>query len=409
MSSLHICLLSEHLLANLIPALQERPNAMLALATPGMRRAGLDTRFSGICKRADLPCRILPFEEAGWTAQLGSAKSVSAVIGEDYSDWRIRLNLTGGTKTMALSMVLGLRGITYEPFYCDTERGMIETLNSDGSVAVESLRDVLTIGIYLWARGLEVVRSGGDDRSRAGAINGRGDLTRELAQRLPARPDTLHFINDVAATALLPRGEGLEQLRSAADGGRGAWALARLAEFGLIEWSPVDPGRIRFPTVAAAKYAAGGWLEEYVSIAMAKCEPHACAADVVVVHERNRKVDNQFDGLVLQHNRMLFIEAKTARMDKGEKDQDILNKIEALGAFATGKFGSLLLVSARTLPASAMDRADAFGINVLHGPQILQLEAYVRGWMRGERFNPSAESTGQASPADGLPALRDAN
>jgi len=397
MSTLHVCLLSEHLLANLIPALQERPNAVLALATPSVQRARLDERFRNICGRAELSCRVLPFEEAGWAAQLGSARRIAAVIGADYGGWRTRLNLTGGTKTMALSMVLGLREIPHEPFYCDTDRGVIETLNVDGAVAVESLRDVLTIQIYLWARGLDLMNPGVDDGSRARHIEQRQDLTRELAQRLPADPEALHFINDVAATALSPGRGGLTQSRPAEDAKPAAWALKLLARRKLMKWSLVNPGRIRLAGQEAAKYAAGGWLEEYVSMGLAACAPHACAADVKVIHQRNREVHNQFDGLVLHRNRMLFIEAKTGRLDKREKDQDVLNKIEALGAFATGKFGSLLLVSARALPSPVLNRAQAFGINVLHGAQILQFKAYVRNWMRGAAFTPRAVSVRKGS------------
>jgi hypothetical protein len=100
-------------------------------------------------------------------------------------------------------------------------------------------------------------------------------------------------------------------------------------------------------------------------------------------------VNNQFDGLALHRNRMLFIEAKTARMDDEEKEQEVLvlNKIETLGGFATGKFGTLLLVSARILPDHARDRARAFSIDLLHGTEITRLEEYVRAWMHGEKLS----------------------
>lgn len=148
----------------------------------------------------------------------------------------------------------------------------------------------------------------------------------------------------------------------------------------------VDPACIEFSDKAAAKYVCGGWLEEYVNIALTRCAPHAHDTDVEVMHEGTRGVNNQFDGLALHRNRMLFIEAKAARMDEEEKEQEVLNKIETLGGFATGKFGTLLLVSARILPDHARDRARAFGIDLLHGTDITRLEEYVQAWMLGKKL-----------------------
>ena len=114
---------------------------------------------------------------------------------------------------------------------------------------------------------------------------------------------------------------------------------------------------------------------------------HGRATDVNVLHESRGRVPNQFDGLALHRNRMLFIEAKTAKMDEEEKEQEVLNKIEALGSFATGEFGTLLLVSARILPEHAQDRARAFGIDLLHGTDITRLEEYVQAWMLGKKLS----------------------
>lgn len=63
-----------------------------------------------------------------------------------------------------------------------------------------------------------------------------------------------------------------------------------------------------------------------------------------------------------------------------------MNKIEVLGGFAIGKFGTMLLVSARKLPPDAPGRAKAFGIDVLNGVIITRLEEYVRAWMCGQNI-----------------------
>ena len=84
---------------------------------------------------------------------------------------------------------------------------------------------------------------------------------------------------------------------------------------------------------------------------------------------------------------MLFIEAKTAKLHQNDKEQDVLNKIGNLGRFATGKFGKLLLVSARILSPEALDRARVFDIDVLHGPEIIRLGDYIRVWMRGKKLS----------------------
>ena len=111
----------------------------MALATPGMRKIGLAARFKRLCMEHSIDCWVEPFEQAGWSAQLQSATDVKAIIEKDYAQWRVRLNLTGGTKMMALSMVLRLREESCEAFYCDTERDTIETLQPNGTVVASRL------------------------------------------------------------------------------------------------------------------------------------------------------------------------------------------------------------------------------------------------------------------------------
>ena len=114
--------------------------------------------------------------------------------------------------------------------------------------------------------------------------------------------------------------------------------------------------------------------------------PHADSVDVDVLLDPITKVQNQFDGLALHRNRMLFIEAKAAKLYKTEKEQEVLNKIEALGRYTVGKFGTLLLVSARSLPQDLLNRAKTFDIDVLHGQDILRLKEYVSAWMKGTKL-----------------------
>ena len=110
MNEIHVCLLSEQLLPNLIPVLMERPARVYLVATDAMKNSGQDKRMRRMLRRED----IETFVRSGapstgieairrFAAKL--AYQLPKEMPEDPVGGTIVLNATGGTKLLSMGFV----------------------------------------------------------------------------------------------------------------------------------------------------------------------------------------------------------------------------------------------------------------------------------------------------------------
>lgn len=100
---IHVCLVSDQTLANLIPALMERPEKVCLVATEAMQHKGLPRRLSAILESRGIRTETIDgAPDAGIGAILEFAGRTAAHITQTEPPGRLVLDATGGTKLMAL-------------------------------------------------------------------------------------------------------------------------------------------------------------------------------------------------------------------------------------------------------------------------------------------------------------------
>ncbi len=395
---IHLCLVSDQLIANYLPAHMLKAERAVLLCTEEMHDSPRPhwlaeaLRKDGIA--VDLwpkPCPTgpLPFIEE-------YARQVAREIQGQWPEHQLVMNLTGGTKLMAIGFDRGLLSHGRASVYLDTQHNRLEQIG-DGHVRQIPLEGhTLEAETYFLLQGLQI---------RAGS---KGANSFSEAWRLAATARTV-------LTCFL--GKNHTRLRS---------AIKRLAMFPgqHPEWTPLENHRVqnKFATlglhtgvleqtgqsfrcsVAGDKYLNGGWVEEWAWLALEQARPDWAGSGVHLHYmdmtpgslRPHGTLTNEFDGLAVHGGRALFVECKQVRnmagVPRSKPDKlsgAALNDIILKGNRVTGPFGARLLVSTDLPSADALLRATANGLVWLYGEHLKDLPCYVTTWVTKGKLPPS--------------------
>ena len=152
--NIHVCLVSDQTLANIIPALMEKPALVVLVCSREMANRKLDKR---LCKLLDAEgIQVQIHGDAPDTDLKQITDFAYALIGKieaDHPQAEVTLNVTGGTKLMAMGFADSFRGFAVRAIYTDTAHRRIETLPEDPKQAAPAvaMTNVLTVHQYLQA------------------------------------------------------------------------------------------------------------------------------------------------------------------------------------------------------------------------------------------------------------------
>ena len=386
--NVHVCLISDHLLPNIIPVLMDKPEKVYAITTEKMKQQG--KLFKKFLKQRGIHVHICEnFPEALLSEMVPLAREQAKVIFGNHPASKIVLNVTGGTKLMAMAFSIGFEGgenRKIETIYTHTDHNVIEYL--DNREEQRPIDSVLDVRGYLEARGFNVKSCASENPTWSNKVNGREGLTRHLANTMPTVEEFVKRVNTAVQGvpgqrgALNKMGELVAPVQTVIADANGEDLLDMFSDNGLIQRLSND--QVKFLSADAASYLSGGWIEEYVWHVLQPLDLYDIKCDVKgrwaagVQHAP----ENQFDCIAVHRNRMLFIECKTVSFGRGgTKGQPIINTIDALGNRAKGLFSTTLLFSALPLDDATRDRAATYKIQVLEGSQITTLPEFVRKWM----------------------------
>ena len=393
MSAIHVCLLSDQLLPNLIPILMERPRRVYLVATDEMKARGRDARMQRLLRRENIEVRVRPrAPSTGIDAVRGAAHKLAQELKNAEADKTIVLNATGGTKLLSMGFVEVFRdqleGYPLRIIYTDTEHRSIETLVPRERPATP-MESVLDVPSYLAAQGMVLEPAVSDDDRWRSGVETRRDVSEYLASNCEALGPFLGALNKAvhgdgrSPGALLPNGAGLtgraQQFGRSRPQGLWREALTRIADAGLLWWD--GDRELRFDSVESARYLGGHWLEEFAWLAARSTGLQDIRGSAIGRWESQSGAaapTNEFDLLAVHDNRLLLLECKTGRLDAGE--QAVAARLESLGRNAGGLFGSSLLVSARELPETMKGRCRSLGIRFLEQGAIGGLADCIAHW-----------------------------
>lgn len=388
---IHVALVSDQILANLIPALMERPDKVILVCTAGMAEKGLDRRLSALLKREEIATEFMRNAPDVGVKQIQDyALELLGQVEQQHPGAEVVFNATGGTKLMSLGFVEVFRGVANRILYTDTAHRRIEYLpDAQGRVPnAASMTDVLDVPKYLAAQGCRFASAVSDDSAWRERAASRKEACKHLGRNAAQLQEFIGLMNGLADDAL-EKIPGTEEERLVAPcqplrsvpWGDWAKALAGLARARLIDWREGE-AEVVFTDVETARFLRGGWLEEYAWHAVKNGSPFDTRMGVQGVWEGGGSMRNEFDVLATHRNQLLFIECKTLRFRDGN-DNDLAYKVDSLGQDTRGLFGETWLLSARKPSEVLSDRARQARIRLLGPEELPRLRDAVRQWMAG--------------------------
>lgn len=371
---IHVLLVSAQAAPNLLPALDPelKPKAAVLLVSRKMTQKA--KALEAVLRGNGVKTSCVELEDEH---DLKSLEETILRIATGHEGKSIALNVTGGTKLMALAAQSVALAAGWSVFYVDIDTDEIIWL--DRSSAPRKIAATLRLAHYLQSYGFRL--SEAPDRPSG---NRRHDeLFKTLIPQIGSLEKALGTLNYLAQQAQVQRSLsialGNQQLDDPNLG-----ALLRLFENAdILKMS--GSGAI-FADEQALSFANGGWLEQYmfrtVSSLHGALGIRDKAANLTI--EDDSGVKNELDVAFILNNRLFIIECKTARMDRpgSTKANDTLFKLAEISRRVGGLGTRAMLASYRRLGEAERRLAKALGIEAIGGQDLVNLEDRIRRWAK---------------------------
>lgn len=354
----HLCLVSDQPIPNLLPVLQPgtHPEKVVLAVSERMReKAGwLEDEIKArqiVVERLDLPdAYALPTLQDTFLAWLA-----------EHEQEEVALNVTGGTKPMAIAAQEAFRMAGKAVFYVSVETDDLAWLDRQRPT-VKLLADV-PLKSFLRVHGMSVLK--GESRSRLS-------------------PEWETFSQELGLVKAAPWERALGKLNFHAMEAeyRDLLDMGRIPAEGCPYWDDLmqslyyneiirDAARLHFKSPEARAFANGGWFEHLVFDALKNMDSvrqPLLNAQVKDAHG-NR---NEWDTVFLSRNRLFIVECKTKRLDGAGLAAEAIYKLDALRK-AGGLRTRGILVSFRPVRDEDKRRADEAHIDVIDQGGLLRL------------------------------------
>lgn len=380
MQTIHINLVSDQLLPNLIPTFADEQCCGVVLVLGDETQQERAKMLSQLYMGRGLP--IVWRSEGSSSHRLlqlqKQANSLIEWLDSHHADKKWMLNATCGTKPMALAFANAFnRFNTTRPetakdsipraliLYTDSQNKEFPLLNEGVDYALP-WRSVMSLDEMLAANGFEMTSC--IDATNDHAIQARAELTRYLGKQFQgACQKMLGGLQGMAVAASQDFPSHQHQTMPSVPYGPYAELYQHLVEAKLLAWDG-QSAQIQFLTEEACRYLAGCWLEELAYLTALPFNFEQVAMGVEgrwrgETPEPGHKPgkNNEFDLLICHNNQLLTVECKAKQWSspqKGEStNQDVVLKLESLSRKLGGIYGERLLISARPLPEEMKRRA----------------------------------------------------
>ena len=383
----HLCLVSAQATPNLLPVLDEnwRPRRVVLACSAQMKEAALILRSVIQTKGGGITVEMLDLPDAYDYAALSDA--FLNYLAEHASE-NIALNVTGGTKLMAVAAQEVFRSEGKPVFYVNVESD--EVLVIGERAASQPLRAKLKVHEMLRAHGYAVTTQEQPQISRE-----LRDLTARLIDHVASAGRALGALNALARAARdnnLRAELNRDQYESRALGD----IVALFADAGLLRQ---QGNMLIFKDEESRFFANGGWLESHVFEALQSLRSqHEGLSDVVMgvrvsfadgIGKNQRNDKNEIDVAFLYRNTLHLIECKTANLGQigngdDSKATETIYKMESLLKLGGLRTRGMVVDYRGELAKSEANqkRAAEAGIAIVSGAQLKDLKGAIsRLWL----------------------------
>lgn len=383
--NIHICLLSDQLLANLLPVKTDKPDAVFLIGTAYTEKKGLIARFENILQNLNIKTmraqNLAPDDDFEKLSEY--FLELSTEIKQLNADV-LTLNITGGTKLMSIAAFQMLASECARVIYTNTQAGKIDELNSKQSTPLPS---VISIDEYLQCYGVAPKSYSNQEAEWVEQVNNRRGLSKELAQFFGSPKNHLiPVINSMAKNAIASHktktGGKKEELVQATHvfkyvDKKSKNILKLCDDKNILEYD--GDKTITFTSLDAAKYMGGFWIEEYAFMIATELnfDEVRCGQSI----QWDKQTRNELDIVIVHNNRLLIIECKTSRFGRDStKDNDIIYKLDSIAEDLRGLYGSKWLLSVDSLDERTQKRAKSQNIKVIDATEICKLKQHLQNW-----------------------------
>lgn len=374
MITTHILLVSAQAAPNLLPALDPamKPAEAILLVSAKMQ-ARADALEKVLVQTGVKTTRVNLANEHDFDA-------LETTLGElaDTRDGQsIALNVTGGTKLMALAAQSIAQAAGWSVFYVDADTDEVIWLGKHASR--HQLTEQLRLRHYLMGYGFEL--RNGIERPQPSARH--TELLDTLLSQIGSLEQPLGQLNWLAQSAE-NTGKLSVTLTTQQQDSRSLEALFRNFEHaGVLR---VQGEQLIFPDAEQLAFAKGGWLEHHVFRTVSRLTGELGIRDKAAnlkVTDANG-VENELDIAFMARNRLFVIECKTARMDKPEapKANDTLFKLAEICRRVGGLGTRGMLASYRPLRDAEKRLAQALNIELVCGVEFARLDEKLKAWVK---------------------------
>lgn len=281
------------------------------------------------------------------------------------------VNITGGTKIMALAAYSWAMGKGIPAFYVDTAaQNILFYENSEW-------QGIRLLPVLNWQQLLNVYGYTISD-SKKGPIQAsvRQAISRLLSLADKKRAyEAFRLLNAVATKAVLD-----EPIPVYSPSPIVAELLHICHQAGKLEYGAK---RIVFRDEPGRSWCKGIWLEEYVQSILAGLEGEgeiqSWATTVKVSHGN---ISNELDAVFGVANKLHIIECKTSRQDNSKQAADVLYKADSLKSHLGGVFAKSMICSLEDLSTTAWERAQSQRIKVVTGANLKNLRKIIMEWIQ---------------------------
>lgn len=290
----------------------------------------------------------------------------------------IALNVTGGTKLMALAAQSIAEAAGWPVFYVDVDTDEIIWLGKN-TQPTRKLTEQLRLRHYLMGYGFTLPNS--IDRPQPDARH--NELLNALMVQIGSLEHPLSQLNWLAQQAENKRALQIELDTQQQDSRSLETLLRDFEDAGVLH---VSGSLLDFVNEAQRDFAKGGWLEHYVFRAVSDLTGELNIRDKAANLELTDAtgVKNELDVAFMAKNRLFVIECKTARMDKPEapKANDTLFKLSEICRRVGGLGTRGMLASYRALREPEKKLARALNIELVCGADLNRLDEKLKNWAR---------------------------
>jgi hypothetical protein len=373
--TIHCMLVSAQAAPNILPVLDPalKPEGAVLLVTQKMR-AQADA-LQALLTESGVTVERVALDNEHDFSRMGE---VLMDIAARHDGADISLNLTGGTKLMALAAQSVAEAAGWKMFYVDVDTDEVIWLGRNAA-ARQALSSHLRLAHYLRAYGYTA--QGAVERPMPQARH--TELLDTLVMQVGSLEQPLGQLNFLAQQAREWHRLDVKMSTDQSDSRKLEALLRSFENAGCLK---VTGDVIRFSSEEDLVFTNGGWLEHYVYRTVSALHGtlglRDKAANLTVMDSTG--VKNEMDVVFMARNRLFVIECKTARLDNGvqPKANDTLFKLAEVCRRVGGLGTRGMLASYRPVRDSEKALAKALGIELVCGAELIRLRERLVTWVK---------------------------